>query len=319
MTNILFASNNIADFIGSVADVSSGVYDNTRVPYAINIATNAFSRSPQFKPSQTDDTWVHLVLHYAYVTTTEGNICTLYDQNNDPVLTVRTVRTANINYIEATIYRGGVGTVINAEFSLLNNVSHNFDIKHTVSALSSLVEVYWNKILILSGSNLGPDPDPLPGTSIQLHGFANRAVNYSELFLSTTDTRNGRLNLLTPISTGNYNDWVGSIATLVDGDSSTGITTILDDQSTTINLSAYTGAVNISNVVIMTTAVKGTGAPSNLRHFIRASGIDYLGTTFPITDVVSSQITSLDTNPSTSAPWINTDIGVIEIGFRSLT
>lgn len=317
MSKILFASNNIVDFNGSVTSVLSATYDNTRVPYSIDIDEGVFSRSPEFEPSTTEDTWVHFTMLSNYVILTAGVIFKLYDANNDIIFKLEMITDGSWK-IQATIYRDGVGTISNDLFTLLNNAKHTFDVKHTVSALSSSTEVYWNRILILSGNSLTADADPLSAKSIELYAMT-RGLFFSELFLSDGDTRNGRMNLLAPTAVGNYSDWDGLVSTLIDGDGTTGMTTKLANQNLSLSLSAYTGSVNISNIVISSSAIKGSGAPTNLQHFIRGSGIDHLGDIFAVTDVLSAQISDSEINPTTSLPWVASDLATVEIGFKSLT
>jgi hypothetical protein len=124
---------------------------------------------------------------------------------------------------------------------------------------------------------------------------------------------------LRPVTLGFHNDWVGVVTQLSDDDPSSGMTTILANQSETVNLSAYVGADNMSSVAIATLAVAGVGAPQNMKHLVRMSGVDYEHPTLhALAPTLQYNISDFQENPGTSLPWTSTDIAAaFEIGFTS--
>jgi len=141
---------------------------------------------------------------------------------------------------------------------------------------------------------------------------------FSEIIIADGDTRNARLDLLRPVAAGAYGNWDGPLSSLSDDDPTTGMTTTSPAQNQSTILTPYTGADNISNIVQITTSVRGINSPTQLQHLVRMNAVDYLTSSFAVPFEKTYQITDWTQNPATSLPWTATDIETAEFGFKSI-
>ena len=115
-----------------------------------------------------------------------------------------------------------------------------------------------------------------------------------------------------------FSEWDGTIASLGDDDSATGIYTKVAGERHTMSLSAYTGAQNLSNLVSVSMTTRGLNSPSKIKHVIRQSGVNYDGPDIPLPNGLKYNIHDLPLNPATSLPWTSSDLSSIEVGVLSV-
>jgi len=325
MPNILFASNNIAHWPTAVAGSVSGTFDSARVPYSIAMSNYETLNSPQFKPSTGDETWFHFRIYNEGSADYSGvqTLFKCYDIQGNTLVHIRKVELTYKYFLTAFLYDGS-GSSLNDDCTVpLTDSKVSFiDIKYTVTTLKIELKVYINGSLgstILFNAN--PNNYVAPVTFSLGCAFTktlSETQHISEIIVADGDTRNARLDLLRPISAGAYEQWQGSLAALADDDPTTGMTTIAPDQRQTVNLSAYTGATNISNFVMVSQTTRGQNSPTGLKHTVRLSGVDYDSATIPVGLPLQYNITDFQINPATSLPWEGSDLSLIETGFVSV-
>ena len=111
---------------------------------------------------------------------------------------------------------------------------------------------------------------------------------------------------------------MGIATDLADNDPTSGMTSIAANERQTLDLSAYTGAGNISALVVATVALAGANAPQNMRHTVRMSTVNYDGPSdIALGETLKYALTDFQINPGTSVPWISTDLTNLEMGFVS--
>lgn len=313
MPNILFASNSISHFPGTLPKSEEWTFDSKRVPYSLGTPANTQVSSPKFPASESGETWFHFRHGAAtWDNWTDGGICRILDKDGNILLDLRLNRTYNylstFNVKDQTITKT-LGTPWQA------SAMRTFDIKWACSDLLAEMAVYVNEMLLYTHS-LSVTERQYP-RFLTLGGSAFEG-RFSEIIVADGDTRNARLDLLRPTAAGAYGNWNGPLSYLADDDPTTGMTTTLPNQSQSTILTPYTGAFNISNVVQVTTTVRGINSPKNLEHFIRMSGIDYPSDSFAIPYEKDYQVTDWKLNPATSAPWDADDLTGTEFGFKSL-
>lgn len=323
MPNILFASNSISHFPGSYIGAASWMFDSNRVPYGIRVPISTVLSSPKLKVSTTDETWFHF-RHGAgtWSTTNDSQICEIVDTEGNRIVQVSFFNRSNEGYhLRSNI--DGNSFSNSRSLPMLDGALRTYDIQVKMTALQAEIRLYVNEMLVES--------QIYPITSRPTIGFmwiggaitlaSNSAEHehiYSEIIVADGDTRNARLDLLRPTAAGAYSNWDGPLSSLSDDDPTTGMTTTLPNQSQTAVLTPYTGANNISNIVQVTTAVRGINSPENLQHLIRMTGVDYLTPNFPVPDTKDFQITDWRLNPATSQAWEAADLANAEFGFRSI-
>jgi len=312
MPKILFASNNIADFPGMPAYTENGSYDPARVPYSIRAISGVRARTAQFDPTTTEYTWVH----YSIYTSNpySNDLVNLYDKNGVFLLSVAhddgfvTIKTKRGTAVTDEDFQGPVST----------NFKFTMDVAVRITALATEYVVYLGGNYIGEGSNAGNLPG---GVNQPQHlelegGLFNPAI--SEIILADGDTRNSRLNVLAPIAIGEYSEWNGDLSTLQDSDDTTGLTTTEAEKRQSFTLAGYTGSANISNVVAISSTIRGINAPESLSHSVRLNSLDYYGDAQDVEKFKTMQVTDWELNPATSLPWTKADLTNVEVGFKSI-
>ncbi len=322
MPNILFASNSVSHFPGSKIGAPTWSYDSNRVPYSIQVDPHMTVGSPAIAQSQTDEYWFHF----------RNGSDLWYVNNNNPILEIVDDEGARIFLLtyhdrSSEGYHGYL-TVDDTEYTLTRylpkaeNALRTYDVQLKFSALNVEARVYVDEILILSQSYSAagwnhPKYFRL-GSSYSINDGQDEEYQYfSEIIVADGDTRNARLDLLRPVAVGAYGNWNGPVSSLSDDDPTTGMTTVSPEQSQSTILTPYTGANNISNIVQVTTSVRGINSPTGLQHLIRMSAVDYLTPTFAVPFSKDYQVTDWTENPATSLPWAASDLVNVEFGFKS--
>lgn len=319
MPNILFASNSVSHFPGSLIGAPSWSFDSERVPYSIEVPLETPVSSPDIANSTTDEWWFHF--------TCGANLW--YSNNEEPIIEINDEsggRIFALSYYDRTtegfhsyLEIDGSSYLNTRYIPMANNQARTYDIQMKFTGLAAEVRVYVNEALIETmvvsvGSWKAPKNFFFGGAL----GNSGSGVQYfSEIIVADGDTRNARLDLLRPTAVGAYGNWDGPVISLSDDDPTTGMTTTSPEQSQSTVLTPYTGANNISNIVQITTSVRGINSPANLQHLIRMSAVDYLTPSFAVPFNKEYQITDWRENPATSLPWAASDLVGAEFGFKS--
>lgn len=321
MPNILFASNSISHFPGSRIASATWSWDASRVPYAIQTITSTPAGSPQFEPSQEDETWFHFRMGAdSWYSNYDEAFLEIIDENGARLCQFSYYNRTNEGY-HVRLTADGTEYTWSKYIPILVNAVRTYDIRVVHSPLISRVEFYCNEILLITAErNINAQMNK-PRAMLIGGGRGNNEVMdtfFSEIIVADGDTRNARLDLLRPIATGVYGNWIGPVSTLADDDPTTGMTTTLPDQKQSTILSPYGGALNISNIVQVTTSVRGINSPDEMDHFIRLSGVDYaFPDRYTIPFEKDYQVSDWRLNPATSQPWEGGDLATIEFGFES--
>lgn len=327
MPNILFASNSISHFPGSRIGSPAWAYDPNRVPYSIELPLETIAASPRFPQTTTDETWIHFRVGAGiWQVNSENPIVEIVDNSGARIL--------QLAYHNRTTEGWHMRSVMDVNSFLdvrvvpfLGASLRTVDIQIKLGTLTAEFRVYINELLTLertfsynSNNKRHPRFMWIGGAFRSSTGDAEDLLepHYSEIIVADGDTRNARLDLLRPVAVGVYNNWDGPLISLADDDPTTGMTTVSPNQSQTTILTPYTGANNISNIVQVTTTVRGLNSPTKLRHLIRMSGVDYLTPDFDVPFSKEYQVTDWKQNPATSQPWAATDLTNVEFGFRSI-
>lgn len=323
MPNILFASNSVSHFPGSVIGAPAWSFDNNRVPYSIGVPLYTLVSSPIIEdPGVTNTWWFHFRCGAEqWYLNNEETLAEIIDSVGNSILRISYHNRNTEGYHMYLSVDGISYTQVRGNIPWGNNQLRTFDIRYEFNGVNIIVGVYVNELLLyewdLPVASYKRPTNLVLGGAIGLSAIGKQY--YSEIIVADGDTRNSRLDLLRPTAVGAYSNWNGPVASLSDDDPTTGMTTTLANQNQSTVLTPYSGANNISNIVQVTTTVRGINAPENLRHLIRMSGVDYLSTdTYAIPFEKDFQVTDWAQNPATSLPWAATDLVNTEFGFRSL-
>ncbi len=324
MPNILFASNSISHFPGSTIGSADWSFDVNRVPYSIETPYLTKCGSPPLplSPDNTQEWWFHF----------KNGSEQWYLNSDDPIIEIVDVNGARI--LELSMYnRSGEGyhtryTVDGSSYTntqslpIADDMMRTYDIMIKDDGLNWRAEVYVNELLVENISlPVNNFIDPARFNIGGHEGNNNTGTTkyfYSEIIIADGDTRNARLDLLRPVAVGAYGNFNGPVLSLSDDDPTTGMTTVSPDQNQSTILTPYSGATNISNIVQITTSVRGINSPTQLQHLIRMSAVDYLTPSIAVPFTKDYQVTDWDLNPATSQPWAAADLVSAEFGFKSI-
>lgn len=322
MPNILFASNSISHFPGTEARNDAWSYDSARVPYSIFCPPATVAGSPLFDATTGDETWFHFTYGSdLFSTSIQDKMFEITDVDGNVLVSMTYQDSESFGGYRAT-FNAGAQTIEETRFlPMLNSSYRTYDIQVLFTDVLAECRIYVNEILLFEISFSVVAREYPRFLLIGGHTGPNDAYGayLSEIIIADGDTRNARLNLLRPASGGFYDDWTGAISALSDDDPTTGMTTLIANQTQSTILTPYTGADNISNIVQVTTSVRGQNSPANMQHLIRMSGVDYFTGNFAVPFAKDYQVTDWTLNPATSIPWVASDLDVAEFGFKSIT
>lgn len=327
MTEIVFASNNASHWPFSNTTTASGEFDATRVPYGLKLLYKEQITSPDFLPvAAGDTTWFHFRMYTDSVEYTDAvapKFVMVFDANGNKLFEATKAQATFDHDVKIWLYDGTGNDTVVSSSPFTDDAVNGCDFEYFNDGAGCTLKMYINggQVASVSLSNSNSYGKP---TSIVFGGAmveADQTTQFqviSEIMIGDSDTRNGRLNLLRPVAEGGETDWIGLAASMSDDDPTTGLTTITANERETLTLSAYTGAANISAVVIVTQAFAGDNAPQNMRHTVHMSDVNYDSPEdLPLTPTLAYAITHFEENPSTSLPWVEADLPGLEIGFVS--
>jgi len=323
MTNIVFASNNLVHWPLSEASTQAGSFDATRVPYAIVVNNQQNVGSIAFAPVAGNVSWTHFRLwfdnnwsggnpeDYFLLKGFDTNANLLFDLTKYP-------NSSKDGRTTGKVYHGGGNVSGTQAFPFNEDKMNSVDVRYENDGAKVNMQLYANGALALELEWVGVVAFGQV-TSIQIGAaFTNTGAQQwmSEIIVADNDTRNARLNLLRPTAVGGETDWVGIATDLADNDPTSGMTAITAEQRQTVDLSAYTGAGNLSALVVSTVALAGANAPQNIRHTVRMSTVNYDGPAdIPLSETLRYGLTDFQINPATSLPWTSADLVGLEMGF----
>jgi len=323
MPKILFASNNIAHWPTAVAGSVPGTFDAARVPYSIAMSNYETLNSPQFTPTTGESTWFHFRIFTNSIRHAGADpLLNAYAEDGTLLFQLRKKNSTYDYTIHGEIFDGNTSLTDDSSIDLTRSKVGFIDVEYIVTSLKIELKLYVNgtrSMTLLLNSN--PNSFTAPVTFSLGCGFTenlNDIQHVSEIIVADGDTRNARLDLLRPVAAGAYEDWQGNLAALADDDPTTGMTTIAPAERQTVTLSPYTGASNISNLVIVSQTTRGQNSPTGMKHSIRLSTVDYDSDLIPVDFPLQYNITDFEINPATSLPWEGSDLSLIETGFVSV-
>lgn len=322
MPNIVFASNNKAHWPLSNTSSANGTFDSTRVPYAIELAYNEVITSPIFTPVSGNITWIHHRLYMnSFTSADEFQLIRAFDVDGNLLFSIDK-KDNDAGFLSIlTLYRDAGSVTMETTFPFNRNKVNTLDVKYENTGAVVTAKMYINGGLAATASwtgSLGWGQPAYFSVGAAWRDISSGTNALSEFIVADGDTRNARLNLLRPVASGGETDWVGQAAQLADDDPTSGMTSIAAEERQTLTLSAYTGAANISAVVLATQGLAGANGPQNMRHTIRLSTVNYDSPDdLPLGEVLQYALTDYQVNPASSLPWVGADLSGMEMGFIS--
>ncbi|CBW47076.1 hypothetical protein [Roseovarius sp. 217 phage 1] len=321
MGKILFASNNPTHFGPLAYTDTSYVRDSSRIPYSIRFDADISTPLGVIKPTTTGEVWIHFradTVNNAPSGDPSGDVIRIYDDQMRLLLKGSTG--INTFFTDFTFYDTNGSTSTQNDVLDYSIGTGAWDIRFVFDPFFMQCQIYQGTVLRFDRTlNANPNNVGQVGRVDWLTKFHYAGSGFiSELIIADSDTRLARLNMVRPNGNGFHTDWLGQVSTLADNNINTGLTTNSVNQRHSVTLEPYTNTEIISNVLITSQHFRGANSPGTIRHFIRATNIDYDHVdafTVAFNNTVSQ--TDYEINPATALPWDLADIGSLEFGFKS--
>lgn len=318
---ILFLGNTPADF-GAVDASNVTTTTGRDTAYSPNSINGRNTSNFMINlPASTGAIWLHFRFAATSVSGTGSAGLIFTDASANIIAEV--VRNTNTSNLYARVY--GSTPVNGATGSLTANAVNFVDVKLSVgsSGGSITMELYINGVLASTAT--ATNSGTVKGQPVQIsyvnQGFAgNNDAYLSEVIVTSEESTIGaRLATLLPSSAGAFADMTGTVASLADYDSLTGVVSDAAAERFNAIMSAYGGAASpasIRGVFLKSHATQSGGAPTKLAHSLRLGSTNYDGT--PQTVVSGAPIlTEWATNPNTGVAWTTAALAALEGGLLS--
>lgn len=321
MGKILFASNNPTHFGPNAFTTTSYITDTSRIPFAIAFNANISTPQDGILPTTTGEVWIHFRAQ-SQNNNPSGDptqdCMKFFDDQGRTLILART--SLNSQTVDWTFYDTAGGSIVFNDRGAVSDGVGAWDIRMIFDPFNITYEVYKATVLLCSHT-FTSNPNAVDQLGrvdwLETWHYAGNG-HISEVIIADSDTRLARLNMIRPNGVGFHSDWVGLVNTLADNNVNTGMTTNSVNQRQSVTLEAYTNTEIISNVLLVSQHFKGANAPGTIRHFIRASGIDYdNANAFTVAFNNTVNFSDYEINPATALPWELADLNNFEFGFKS--
>ena len=320
---ILFASNDITDFIGATSDTTAANRRTSFVSEAFHIsgADNVDKKAYVSHPKAGGNVqWIHFVWKQSNTVGAGGfassqTLCNMYDDAGDRLffvdMTGASGARAQLNILGDTTVTDDItdfGTTL-VIIDIKVDITTNLD-----------VEIYVDEVLAANGAPANTGGKTLPvATVFTVTDDGGLNAYISEFIVADEDTRGMGLSKVSPNAAGNYAAWQGDHVETGDSDLGTGASSDATAQKLSSDLTTFGGPASSALRALLINnkcSVRG-GTVGDLRNFLRISSTDYNGASMGPGATVANHITVYDTNPDTAADWDTTDIAGVEVGIES--
>lgn len=206
-----------------------------------------------------------------------------------------------------------------------NNTLYKLDVQVLNYGASATVNVYLDGTLWVTYTG---DVTTNGSTSLSgvVHGHVSisGAGHWSEIIVTTDDTRNLGLVTLPPAANGNTFAWSNSYANVdeTSTDDSDVCTSSAANEvmQTTVTSSGITGTPAIKAVCVAARATKGGAGPQNVQMMVRSAGADHVSSTIALPAAFNRVAHIWEANPATAGAWAYTDVTAagFNIGLKSI-
>lgn len=305
---------------GGNMSTNTNFFDPERVEECFQLST-AEVGVLDFPAAAGNETW----LHFAYGQ--DGNS----DFNDETVVRIRDAANDQLAYIRvggANLYFGINGDVSFEGGATSISVNNDFiiDIQIIVNgAVDITVRGYINSALQFDSTQANTAAKTNP-TQIE---FLNPSVSFphekfsAELIMADEDTRGFRLRELKPQSFGVFQQWDGTVASIIDDSLATGVSTDVADERVSFgvsNLENVDPGDIINRVVAQSYAQRGTSGLTSFNHFFRYDDATIQdGSDISLGLFGDWYVDEYVNNPKTAAPWVPADLAGIQLGLRART
>ena len=294
-------------------------YDSTRVDQAffLNKSETAFL---DFPAAVGTSTWLHAVCAQDGVGVFNDQVTTMVrDISGNDLASIRI--DGNQLYFRVhgdVFFEGGVTTIsVDSAYVVDIQVVINAGVDITVRGyINSALQ--FDSVQANTAARTNPTKLEFLNTDTGAHEHDNF---FSEVIVADEDTRGFRLRELKPQSFGVFQQWDGTVTSVVDASLATGISTDVADERTSFGLAKLdqvdAGDI-INRVVAQSYAQRGAAGLTAMNHFFRYDDTTIQdGANISLGLFGAWYVDEYVTNPKTAASWVPADLEGIQMGVRA--
>lgn len=329
----LFAAGELESFDGAAgANVNTittaGRFDSDFARCAMKVTGDAFFGA-DFASST--EAWLHFEVYHPVLPDNDLDFATVQLIDIATGQVVIAIDPDNGGTWAMEYWNGSTFTTVDFDSDFTNATLHRVDINWKIADAGGFFSIYIDETLVatfagdtlLTGFTTIDRVRFLGGDNIA--SSTSTEINYSQVIVSTTDTRGLHLATIDITGAGTTSAWTGSNIdvddeAISDGDFLESGSANQVETMAAANLSATANALAVRAVMLGMRAQRGAAGPQNLQGAVRVNATDYFSTS------VSGLITSLQpfqalwaVSPDTSVVWTNAEIDALEVGVKSIT
>jgi len=320
---ILWAGGECDDFLSTEGALCSSSISYCDPVYArgatISDGTSSYTVTDFFTP--TTSFWVHFKHRNIFPAevSSSADWIQFVDSTGIPRLIIEPATAGNDFQIKISTLDGSSTKVpLFTSTKTVNSLSlTDFDIFVDYSS-GGEIKFYMNKGLITSYTGDITTDGITALSQLKLGSYttsSSRYSYYSEVIISTTDTRSMRLVTLKPVANGNTMDWTGSVTDVNQylNDSNTFISSGTAGEIAQFTIPSLPSSSSFDVVALIQSAkaLMTTGSPANLRFSVRTGATDYSSSDISLDVVYEPHNYIWNTNPATSNPWTTAEVGTV--------
>jgi hypothetical protein len=268
--------------------------------------------------------WVHFVSYYYHAASSQAaarNLVVARNASTDvSFVLLGQGRNSSYNYLSyCTLYSyNTIGESASVNIEIPNNSLHHFDFHVYQDGANAQVALYLAGSLAASAAVAGTSR----GFKTLYLGAKNNVSSsfstYSELIVSTTDTRGLRAKTLLPTSNGIYSEWEGDYTSVDEPAAPDGLAVVSSSPNQRISFGkeALAAGANVGQVFVN---VLGSAAAGNdVVGGLRVAGADYYSDEMGLSSGMLPGNSSFLVNPATGLPFTAEELNASELILKSV-
>lgn len=314
-----FMGGEMAGFIpsdnASVEDASAGYFDSAFSRCATRVSsTTAYFETPDL--GLPDEFYVHFAFRRGTTGSFLHTLIALVDGTTEVFRVQATGTTLQMQALVSSVWTN-VGSAISYTQDVLNHVDLYIDGNSATGTAT---------LFIAGTQRESATADLSAVTSInKLRFYGIGTVTtclISQCVVSSTSTVGGRLFTVPPTGVGATSSWTGAYSNIdeIAYSDADFINSGTANQVSTFAVTApsLTGYV-VRAVAVNARAKRDSAGPQNLQLALRSSGTDYFSSSKALSVGYSSYCNIWETDPATSAAWVNSAVTSLQPGVKSIT
>jgi hypothetical protein len=160
-------------------------------------------------------------------------------------------------------------------------------------------------------------------TNVRSYGRAsNSDMHISQVIVADESTIGWRLATFYPSGAGATSSWTGAYTSIdepVFSDADFILSSVADQVSTFAQTGPVMTGYTVKAVAVAARAKRGASGPANLQLALRSAGTTYFSGSKALDLGITANVGIWETDPATTAAWVNTAISSLQPGVKSIT